>query len=70
MFFNELLMSFGRVDADAKDFRGLEFFELIAKIAGFGGATGRHVLGIEIEDDVFLALEGAEFDFVPVLISS
>ena len=69
IFFDEFLMSCSGVDTDAEDFRVFELFGMIAKIAGFGGATGGHVFGIEIKDDVLLALEGAQFDFIPVLIS-
>ena len=39
-----------------------ERLQIVAKLAGLLGAAGGVVLGIEIEDDVLLALELTEFD--------
>src|ERR1700732_4784759 len=66
MLVDELLMRHRTVSADSHHLRAEapNPLDIVAKAARLGGASGRHVLGVKVKDEVFLPDEILQRDLV------
>lgn len=63
MLGGELCVALRRIDAHAENHRVLrkDFAVMVADTASLGGATGRVVFGVEIQDDFFATKAGEAY---------